>query len=216
MHVLQICSLCNNFTVTDGLRARKQQQTRDAIHRAAVTLAREVGIEGATVAEISARANISSRTFFNYYPRKEDAIVGFHEGLPSDDELADLREGGADTLIDDIVRVMLTLLTTTDDELRSERRAVIAEHPNLIQRQWVRLHGVEQRTAQAVSDRMRASGAFAHLDDIDLAALVLVVTCSSMLRLSVRTSLETDDHDGVESLIDKSLDALRDVLRSLR
>ena len=141
--------------MTDGLRARKQQQTRDAIHRAAVTLAREVGIEAATVAEISARANISSRTFFNYYPRKEDAIVGFHEGLPSDDELADLREGGADTLIDDIVRVMLTLLTTTDDELRNERRAVIAEHPNLIQRQWVRLHGVEQRTAQAVADRMR-------------------------------------------------------------
>lgn len=216
MHVLQICSLCNNFTVTDGLRARKQQQTRDAIHRAAVTLAREVGIESATVAEISARANISSRTFFNYYPRKEDAIVGFHEGLPSDDELADLREGSADTLIDDIVRVMLTLLTTTDDELRNERRAVIAEHPNLIQRQWVRLHGVEQRTAQAVADRMRTSGAFTDLDDIDLAALVLVVTCSSMLRLSVRTSLETDDHDGVESLIDKSLDALRDVLRSLR
>lgn len=216
MHILQICSLCNNFLVTDGLRARKQQQTRDAIHRAAVTLAREVGIESATVAEISARANISSRTFFNYYPRKEDAIVGFHEGLPSDDELADLREGSADTLIDDIVRVMLTLLTTTDDELRNERRAVIAEHPNLIQRQWVRLHGVEQRTAQAVADRMRTSGAFTDLDDIDLAALVLVVTCSSMLRLSVRTSLETDDHDGVESLIDKSLDALRDVLRSLR
>lgn len=199
----------------DGLRARKQQQTRDAIHRAAVTLASEVGLEAATVAEISARADVSSRTFFNYYPRKEDAIVGFHEGLPSDDELDDLREGDAGALIDDIVRVMLTLFTTSDDELLTRRRALIAENPDLLQRQWMRLQGVEKRTAQAVADRMRASGVFAELGDIDFAALVLVVTCSSMLRLSIRTSLETDPAD-VEPLIATSLHTLREVLRNLR
>lgn len=201
--------------MTDGLRARKQRETRDAIHRAAVTLAQEVGIDAATVAEISARANISPRTFFNYYPRKEDAIVGFHEGLPSDEELDDLREGDADTLIDDIVRVMLSLLTTSDDELLVQRRALIAQNPNLLQRQWVRLHGVEQRTAQAVADRMRTSGAFPQVDDIDLAALALVATCTGMLRLSVRASVETGDLTRVEPRIDESLHVLRDVLRSL-
>jgi len=202
--------------MSDGLRARKQQQTRDAIHRAAVTLACEVGMESATVAEISARANISPRTFFNYYPRKEDAIVGFHEGLPSDEELDDLREGDDDELIDDIVRVMLALFTTSDDELLAQRRSLIAENPNLIQRQWVRLHGVELRTAQAVADRMRASGAFSDLPDIDLAALVLVVTCSSMLRLSIRKSVETGEPARIEPLVDELLHTLREMLSTLR
>lgn len=202
--------------MSDGLRARKQRQTRDAIHRAAVTLTRELGTEAATVAEISALANISPRTFFNYYPRKEDAIVGFHEGLPSDEELDELRTGGADALIEDIIAIMLTLFTTSDDELLAQRRALIAENPSLIQRQWVRLHGVEQRTAQAVADRMRASGVFAELDDIDLAALILVVTCSSMLRLSIRKFAEVGDQAGLKPRIDEALRILRELLRNLR
>lgn len=200
----------------EGLRARKQRQRRDAIHRAAVTLALEVGPDAATVAEISERANISPRTFFNYYPRKDDAIVGFHEGLPSDDELDELRAGGADNLIEDITEVMLSLFVTNDDELLAQRRALIAENPGLIQRQLVRLHGVELRTAQAVTERMRASGAFAHIGDIDLAAHVLVVTCSSMLRLSIRTSLELGEYPaGLKTRLEKSLHTLRELLRIL-
>src|SRR5690606_15633405 len=82
------CTMCNNCAVTEtvteteGLRARKQRATREAIHRAAVELALEHGPDGATVAAISDHANISTRTFFNYYPSKEDAIVGLHEGQP--------------------------------------------------------------------------------------------------------------------------------------
>lgn len=210
--------MCNNLRVSEneGLRARKQRETRNAIHRAAVDLALEHGPDGATVAAISERADISVRTFFNYYPAKEDAIVGLHEGLPSDAELDEFRTAASDDLVSDISRLLLGVYTPGDDDLVTQRRSLIMQYPHLIQRQWVRMHGVEQRTATAVAERMRASGAFDGLDDVDAAAEVLVVTCSSALRLSIRKTIE---HGGqpvdVLRRLDESLHTLREVLRTL-
>lgn len=218
MQFAQNCRLCKNIRVqqTEGLRARKQRQTRDAIHRAAVELALDLGPEGATVAEISARVDISPRTFFNYYPTKEDAIVGLHEGLPSDDELDELRAGTSDDLIDEILTLMIGVFTPSDEALLEQRRALIIKHPHLIQRQWARMIGVEQRIADVVAGRMRASGAFAHVSDIDDAARALVVTCSAMLRLSIRkVTLEHAPAARIRPQVDESLHVLREVLRTL-
>jgi len=201
---------------TEGLRARKQRETRNAIHRAAVDLALEHGPDGATVAAISDRVGISVRTFFNYYPSKEDAIVGLHEGLPSDAELDDFRTAASDDLIDDLSRLLLGVFTPDDDELVAQRRALIVQFPHLIQRQWARMHGVEQRTAGAVAERMRATGGFGRLDDVDAAAEILVVTCSSALRLSIRKAIESGAHPAdALSRLDESLRTLREVLRAL-
>lgn len=200
----------------EGLRARKQRQTRDTIHRAAVDLALELGPDAATVAAISERADISPRTFFNYYPSKEDAIVGLHEGLPSDDELDELRTGVSDDLIADILRLMLGVFSPSDDRLLEQRKALMAEHPRLIQRQWARMIGIEQRIAGAVAERMRASGDFAHLPDVDEAALALVVTCNAVLRLSIRKVIAHDiPPSEIQPHLDDTLHTLREVLRTL-
>lgn len=201
---------------SEGLRARKQRQTRDAIHRAAVELALEHGPEGATVAAISARVDISQRTFFNYYPTKEDAIVGLHEGLPSDEELDELRAGTSDDLIGDILSLMIGVFTPSDETLLERRKALITKHPHLIQRQWARMIGVEQRIAGVVAERMRAAGGFTHLDDIDDAAHALVVTCNAVLRLSIRNVItEHTPAAGIRPHADATLHTLREVLRTL-
>ena len=59
-----------------GLRERKKRATREALHDAALRLTLEHGLEHLTVEEISAAAEVSPRTFFNYFPGKEQAIVG--------------------------------------------------------------------------------------------------------------------------------------------
>lgn len=196
------------------MRARKQRQTREAIHRAAVDLALENGPDAATVADISARANVSTRTFFNYFPTKEDAIVGIHEGMPSDDELDDFRSGTSDDIIHDLLDLLVGVFSPDDEELMTQTRALLTEHPSLIQRQWARLLAIEQRTARAVAERMRGCRAYAHLSDVESAALVLVVACSNVLRLSIRKTIELDSHpDHLPHRIDETLHLLREVLR---
>jgi AcrR family transcriptional regulator len=58
-----------------GLRERKKQQTRTAIHEAALHLIDEHGLEATTIEQICHAADVSSRTFFNYYPSKAAAAL---------------------------------------------------------------------------------------------------------------------------------------------
>lgn len=57
-----------------SLRDRKRRRTRQAIVDAAVELFQRYGYEGTTVADIAAAAEIGTRTFFSYFPSKEDVL----------------------------------------------------------------------------------------------------------------------------------------------
>ena len=58
-----------------GLRERKKQHTRSAIHEAALHLIGEHGLEATTIEQICQAADVSPRTFFNYYPSKAAAAL---------------------------------------------------------------------------------------------------------------------------------------------
>lgn len=58
-----------------GLRERKKLETRETLAKVAVRLAVERGMENVTVDDIAAEAGVSARTFFNYFPSKEDAVL---------------------------------------------------------------------------------------------------------------------------------------------
>ena len=62
--------------VAGGRRERKKRETRLALAAAALRLAVEKGPDHVTVEEISEAADVSVRTFFNYFPHKEHAILG--------------------------------------------------------------------------------------------------------------------------------------------
>jgi AcrR family transcriptional regulator len=60
---------------TTGLRERKKAQTRRAISQAVLFLALERGLDAVTADDIAAAANVSVRTFHNYFGSKEEALV---------------------------------------------------------------------------------------------------------------------------------------------
>lgn len=68
------------------MRERKRQQTRQAIASAGLGLFLQQGYDGTTLDQIAAAAGISRRSFFAYFPSKEELLLsaantGFVEAL---------------------------------------------------------------------------------------------------------------------------------------
>lgn len=66
-----------------GLRARKKSATWGLLKSTALAMFEERGYENVSVAEIAAAADVSKATVFNYFPSKEDLVIGgmkYHTG----------------------------------------------------------------------------------------------------------------------------------------
>jgi len=90
MHLSIVCSgeiIAVMQKKEQSLRERRREQTWTAIHEAALKRVRDHGMRGTTVEEIAQEAGVSPRTFFNYFPSKEDAVLGLREPVVSEEIL---------------------------------------------------------------------------------------------------------------------------------
>jgi AcrR family transcriptional regulator len=89
-------------TETIGLRERNKLRRRERITDAALRLFAERGFDGVTIDEIADAADVSRRTFFRYFARKEDVIVAWKQQM-ADELRAALAERPDDELALDAV-----------------------------------------------------------------------------------------------------------------
>jgi AcrR family transcriptional regulator len=124
-----------------GLRERKKQQTREVIAQTARRLFLERGFEHVPVAEIARAADVSEKTVFNYYTRKED-LVYFQLEAFEEELLAAVRDRApGESVLDAFSRFVLQrrgLLAESDPEAAERLAALtrmITESPALLTRE---------------------------------------------------------------------------------
>lgn len=129
-----------------GLRERKRIATAAAIEEAAVRLVLERGYTDVTVDQICEAANISRRTFFNYFPSKEAAVLGPAAEEPDRDAAQDFLSKPSADIVADIVAIASTSLdkATTSDELLSARMDLMGTDPLMQQAQLARFSHLDE------------------------------------------------------------------------
>jgi AcrR family transcriptional regulator len=139
----------------EGLRERKKRATRQALHDAALRLTLERGLDHLTVEEISAAAGVSPRTFFNYFPGKEQAIVGDDLFAADAGHVAEIMSS-APSVLDGLQAIALSLAAdaATRREQVQLRWQVITRYPALITRIFARLEEFTAILASAVAARV--------------------------------------------------------------
>jgi AcrR family transcriptional regulator len=183
-----------------GLRERKKAATRLALHEAALRLATAHGVERVTVEAIADAANVSRRTFSNYFSSKEEAIchgdavrmrrlLQLVRDQPPGEEAWTVLSRAAGALIVETYGDADPSAFASGRELRT--------HPGLVVHQIAAYTAIERDLAAEVAGRL-AGG------DVPLRSRVLAGTFLTTLRVAVQHW--TDQPDG------PLLDAVRTAL----
>lgn len=140
---------------TVPLRERNRLETWALIHDKASLMACEEGLNKATVEAIADAAGVSKRTFFNYFPSKEDAILGIQAPTLSEETIAAFRDGGDQDLFGRTVHLMVTVIRSMFPEASQteRRRQLKVEYPELGKRIFAHMRISEELVESVLLER---------------------------------------------------------------
>lgn len=118
------------------LRERKKQQTRQALHDAALTLVSAHGLDGVTVDQICADADVSPRTFFNYFTSKAHAALGL-DTVEVPETAATWFAAADGRLVDDLCRLVAQVVPLSQDRRRMKELLVLRPEMTPMVMQWM-------------------------------------------------------------------------------
>lgn len=187
----------------ESLRDRKKRRTRAALERATLRLAAERGYDHVTVEEIAAEADVSVRTFFNYFASKDEALIG------ADPEVgprmaARIHAEPAET--SPFAAFRASVLAEIDEEMSNARdlwllrKEVLMQRPDLLVRAFASSAASEQLLSAALAER---SG----LPQDHLYPRLLAASVTAAFRCAV-SRWATDDSVALGDLVGEAFDLL--------
>ena len=186
---------------TPGRRNRKRAQTRARIEAAAIELVLKNGLDSATIDAISERADVSPRTFFNYFESKDAAILGLQSRETDEDALDEQLASGRDL---DPIAAVVSLVTATmgvtgrgSTELHRSRVEIMRRHPEILSSQFAQLSARRTRLVEHVVQILPRHPQFQ--DDLDAVARanIVLAVCVSATRSAVEEWAQTTDIERV-------------------
>src|SRR6476661_8954011 len=194
-----------------SLRERQKDETWAAIHEAASAAALEGGLASTTVEAVAERAGISRRTFFNYFPTKEDAILGLREPVLAGEAVAAFRAGRR-TAVGDAAHLMAAAM---GGMTASRMRNVLMAVPELTTRLKEHVTEVQQIVEPLIAERLAGRPVEAAELSAEQREHVAVVTllAGTILKHAYATELAAVAA-GDPAALDRAIDVFRTVSRA--
>jgi AcrR family transcriptional regulator len=198
-----------------SLRERKKLATRRSLRRHALDLVAQRGFMHVTVEDIAEAADVSPRTFFNYFPSKEAALFGadpervaalrervLHQA-PGEPALSALRQ----VLVAEARVVTNELGELGGDPLDMLRRMkIVRADPHLRAAQSAHMANIEGALAEALAERLGTDPAR------DPYPALLASVATGAIRATTVFWASSGGADPLDQLTDRAFQALADGL----
>jgi AcrR family transcriptional regulator len=190
-----------------GLREHKKHATRDALRAAALRLALEHGPDKVRVDDIAAAAGVSPRTYNNYYPSREHAIVAAITADRDTQVATAVRIRRANVHLSTAVFDAIVQTYTDSGDEGSEALLLITTHPALRQVFVDTAHAIERPLADAIAQRS------AEIDE--QTAQVLAASVAAAVRVALRRWIRPSGAGGLVVVSESLPKLLREALKPL-
>ena len=181
---------------TSSHRERKRARTWTAIHLAAAdAAARHARLSDITVEAIAEQAEVSPRTFFNYFRSKEDAVLGLCTPILDDAIAGDFCFSPGDDLVEKVAFLLLAVFRTANCRAigYDEYIALMDRHPELARRRFQHIDDVEAVVAELVTLRLAATrltdDPVVHEGTVEDTADMIVTVAGALMRSAMRPLL---------------------------
>jgi AcrR family transcriptional regulator len=198
-----------------SLRERKKLATRRALRRAALDLVAERGFTHVTVEDIAEAADVSPRTFFNYFPSKEAALFGDDTGRTEALRLRLIQQSPGESALEVLRAVLVEEARARTEELRelggdpaSQLQRMKASHldPHLSAARASHMATIECIFAEALAERLGTDPAR------DPYPLLLATAAMGVMRAAMSFWASSGGAVPLDQLVDSAAQALADGL----
>ncbi|OWV69016.1 TetR family transcriptional regulator [Rhizobium sp. R339] len=138
---------------TEGRRERKRRQTRERIEQAAMSLFLERGFDVTTIEDITEAADISKRSFFDYFPSKEDVVFAWQDSFADRLTAAVAARPAEEPSVKAVEAAIMATLVASADERGMALHELIRGTPALKARDQLKYAKLEQKLAEALLQR---------------------------------------------------------------
>lgn len=160
MQLMQVCNECDvkkcwwpGGPKTEGLRERKRRETRERIAQAGLALFLERGFDATTVDDIAAAADVSKRSFFDYFPAKEDVVAAWQDQFAVTLVAAIAARPAGEALARVVEEALTASITRTVTPQTMAIGQLIHDTPALAARDQVKYAKLERILADALAAR---------------------------------------------------------------